>query len=391
MNEKVTQMVDLLFRDVQSSEEVQALHDEVLNNCQDRFADLTGSGLGEAEALAAVMESLKGMEDVLKDYPRKEAEEAGEVPEKTAEETDSGKDPGTGRVPDLMHFEPEDIRAIDGSLTFGDVEVEASEDTFSMQIDGGIFSELKPDGTLRLWQEKPSENLFRGIEWEKSFDSFESFGDALGRLGQNFSRIVNRGLSLTRHPDARVILRLPRRIHPDIRIRTMSGTIEWKDAVPGPEFTLCSTSGEISVRTDESFVLPLAQISTTSGDITLRMNAEKIIANSVSGDLSLTGNARELKMNSTSGDVDAAGAVREVWMKSTSGDLSLELTDPGPAEIGMNTVSGSVNVRLPDSVREAAAELNSQTGRIRTRGVDLVDDSPIHVKARTVSGDLSIS
>ena len=38
MNEKVTQMVDLLFRDVQSSEEVQALHDEVLNNCQDRFA-----------------------------------------------------------------------------------------------------------------------------------------------------------------------------------------------------------------------------------------------------------------------------------------------------------------------------------------------------------------
>ena len=40
MNEKVTQMVDLLFRDVLFSGEVQALYDEVLNNCQDRFADL---------------------------------------------------------------------------------------------------------------------------------------------------------------------------------------------------------------------------------------------------------------------------------------------------------------------------------------------------------------
>ena len=36
MNTKVTQMIELLFRDVQESDEVQALREEVLNNCQDR-------------------------------------------------------------------------------------------------------------------------------------------------------------------------------------------------------------------------------------------------------------------------------------------------------------------------------------------------------------------
>ena len=85
MNAKVTQMIELLFRDVEGSEEVQALHDEVLNNCHDRFEDLVRSGLSEDEALAAVMESLTGMEDVLKEYPRK-----AESREETSQEFSSG-------------------------------------------------------------------------------------------------------------------------------------------------------------------------------------------------------------------------------------------------------------------------------------------------------------
>lgn len=113
MNEKVTQMVSLLFRDVADSEEVQALHDEVLNNCQDRYADLIASGLSEEESLAAVMESLKGMEEVLKEYPRRE-------PEPQQPEEQSG--------PSLFSFEPEDIRALDAQLTSCDVEVLTSDE-----------------------------------------------------------------------------------------------------------------------------------------------------------------------------------------------------------------------------------------------------------------------
>ena len=50
MSTKVTQMIDLLFRDLEPSEEVQALHDEVLNNCQERFDDLIRNHLSEEEA-----------------------------------------------------------------------------------------------------------------------------------------------------------------------------------------------------------------------------------------------------------------------------------------------------------------------------------------------------
>ena len=71
MNEKVTQIVELLFRDMKMTEEVQALHDEVLNNCTDRYQDLISRGVMEEEALAAVHESLKGMEEVLKRKARK--------------------------------------------------------------------------------------------------------------------------------------------------------------------------------------------------------------------------------------------------------------------------------------------------------------------------------
>ncbi|MBR3165806.1 MAG: hypothetical protein IKF16_06525, partial [Lachnospiraceae bacterium] len=72
MNTHVTQMVELLFQNVQTSEEVQALHDEVMNNCQERYQDLISHGISEEEATAAVMESLKGMDEVLREYPQRE-------------------------------------------------------------------------------------------------------------------------------------------------------------------------------------------------------------------------------------------------------------------------------------------------------------------------------
>ena len=65
MNKMVKRMVDLLFEDVESTEETRELHDEIMNNCQDHFQDLTDSGMTEDEALSAVMESLSGMQEML--------------------------------------------------------------------------------------------------------------------------------------------------------------------------------------------------------------------------------------------------------------------------------------------------------------------------------------
>ena len=77
-NETVERIVNLLFQDVEMTDEVQALYDETMSNCQERYQDMTSRGLSDDDAIAAVVESLKGMEDVISQYPKKsEAPEAG--------------------------------------------------------------------------------------------------------------------------------------------------------------------------------------------------------------------------------------------------------------------------------------------------------------------------
>lgn len=369
MNEKVTQMVSLLFKDIEPSEEVQALRDEVLNNCQERFADLMREGLSEEEGLTAVMESLKGMDEVLKDYPRVSAEKAEEPLS-------------------LMHFEPEDIKAIDAQLTNCTVEVLASDEGFSLEKKGDAMMRLEEDGTLRLWQEKPEDSLFKGISWEESFDSFEHFGDAVNRLGRNLSNLV-RGFR-SNEQEQRITLRIPKTLHPRVRIRTTSGDIRWIGALPGEELTLQTTSGDVEARIDPDYILPHVCAATMSGDAELYLNAEVAKVTSVSGDVTWDGDAGRLDMNSTSGDAEAIGEIRSLGMNTTSGDLSLELTEEGPAEITVNTVSGNVDLRVPAMVMEIAAALKTVSGDVKYRNVEIVDDAPIRIQANTVSGDLKI-
>ena len=79
-NETVERIVNLLFQDVEMTDEVQALYDETMSNCQERYQDMTSRGLSDDDAIAAVVESLKGMEDVISQYPKKsEAPEAEEA------------------------------------------------------------------------------------------------------------------------------------------------------------------------------------------------------------------------------------------------------------------------------------------------------------------------
>ena len=363
MNTKVTQMVELLFRDVQSSEEVQALHDEVLNNCQDRFDDLVRSGLREEEALAAVMESLKGMEDVLKDYPRKEAAEAVRAPEEKEEEKAEEKT----AEPERAVFSPAAVKSVQGLLAGCDVEIVEAGEEVVLEKQGNVHYALDEDGTLRIWQEKVSENLFKGISWEESLSSFEHFGDAMNRLAQNFSQLLSGKIgSFGGASETHVTLRLPGTIHPDVCIRTTGGDISWTEAIPGSAFVLGTTSGDIRVRIDSSVLL-------------------------VSGDITWEGDAGVLEMNSTSGDASALGRIRMMDLNATSGELDLMLEDNSPSEAKINTVSGDISVRLPASVGEVSAKLSTVSGDIRTRGVDLVEESPIMIEAHTVSGDLKIS
>ena len=66
MNETVKRIVDILFQDTVENDETRALHEELMNNCQEHYQDLIGRGLSEDEAVSEVVESLKGTTNVLK-------------------------------------------------------------------------------------------------------------------------------------------------------------------------------------------------------------------------------------------------------------------------------------------------------------------------------------
>ena len=71
MNQTVKRIVDLLFEDTVENEETRALHEELMNNCQEHYEDLIQRGLTEDEATGEVVDSLKGMKDVIDQYPKK--------------------------------------------------------------------------------------------------------------------------------------------------------------------------------------------------------------------------------------------------------------------------------------------------------------------------------
>ena len=72
MNQTVKRIVDILFQDTVENDETRALHEELMNNCQEHYEDLIARGLSEDEAVGEVVDSLKGMKDVIAQYPKKE-------------------------------------------------------------------------------------------------------------------------------------------------------------------------------------------------------------------------------------------------------------------------------------------------------------------------------
>ena len=71
MNASIQAIIDHMFRDTVDNAETRALHEELLNNCLEHYDDLVGRGMTEIEAIDAVVDSLKGMKEVIDEYPKK--------------------------------------------------------------------------------------------------------------------------------------------------------------------------------------------------------------------------------------------------------------------------------------------------------------------------------
>ena len=384
MNTHVERMVELLFQHVVFSEEVQALHDEVMNNCPERYMDLVNRGLSEEEAVAAVMESLQGMEEVLAGYPQREASqeetvEPGTPPE--AEENNEEKEQEGCRS-----FLPEEVQKLDIQVSGCEVEVRESADGLvNVEVQGDIKMEIR-DGILSFHQDSAPKTIFRDINLDGNiFESFETFGESVRKLIQS----VTDGIRSAVETQGKITVYLPAEAHPTVSIRTTSGDVTWEKAIPGDAFSIQTTSGDIDIEMDQEEMLPRMEASTTSGDITCRMSAAEVRLGTISGDIDWLGDAGALTVQTTSGDAKMSGGVTLARLHAVSGDLTLCLEEQ-KVEVEVSTVSGDVTIRVPEETEAVHARLDSVSGDLRLRGIQTADHAGISIQGKTVSGDMII-
>lgn len=105
-------------------------------------------------------------------------------------------------------------------------------------------------------------------------------------------------------------------------------------------------------------------VKSASGDVTLDGVTGAIDANTATGDVEAQGLGGSVSFSSLSGDLAlAGGTVDRLVAHSVNGDITTDvnLRDGGRGQV--NTVSGEVTIRLPESI-SATVNLTSVSGRV---------------------------
>lgn len=392
MNATVTKIVDILFQDVEMSEEVTALKDEVMNNCQERFDDLMANGMEEDEAIAAVVDSLKGMDEVIGEYPKKRAEAPEPKDDSDAADEDSFLvyDSETGG----WHWVfKRPINKLDISLHYEDVRIEPSADEFvhvEFMQDGRTMRVEQEADTLLIRREEASDagrkNKHRRVEIH--MDNWK--GMSFGEIMQDAMRQATH-FSMDWDGDATVCVQLPKQSAPALNHWSVSGDLRAED-VCFSSVSIRTTSGDATLDLPEGFRAGELKVNTTSGEVDVTGNAERVSMQTMSGDIEYEGEVGALELSTASGDAHFAGSAKSVRGKTISGDLSVTLRDVQTCEANVATTSGDVSVSVPRELRDRTrVNTTSVSGGIRNR-CDCEDGSAVvTVNAKSISGDISIA
>ena len=413
MNDTVARIVDLMFENTEMNEEVAALRDEVMNNCQERYSDLTSSGMREDDAVAAVVESLKGMEDVIAQYRRKsrraaEHHAAEYAPPAGEDDTETGER--------HLIFASAEIHRIDLSLVSEDVTLEASHDAdyhviWNVDDDPCVHAESQ-NGILKI-ERLPGEYGRDGHRVKKIridardgmkdthvyMDGEEVCNDQAEKTLENVSTMLeNLGRSLGRMfsslrtgfgGSGGVIIRIPEHAVPHVKLLTTSGDIDVQH-VALAELNAISTSGDIDVELDEDQYLQVVDLRTTSGDIEATVFADEMSAGSTSGDVEVEGRIRELTVNTISGDIDVRADVVNVRFKAVSGDVELEFDSDELRDVQGSTISGDIDIDLPMGVGAIAISTSTRSGDVTTRYATNDVGPTVTGSISSLSGDITI-
>ena len=163
----------------------------------------------------------------------------------------------------------------------------------------------------------------------------------------------------------------------EVRLRSVSGSVDAFDV--GDDVYASSVSGSVDVRNSK-------------GDTH---------ANAISGAIRVTGPGGRVEADSKSGSVEIMGANNDVKAKAVSGRVSVQGVPGGNSFWELKTVSGSVELAVPQSANFHLTAENV-TGQIRTDIPIVIEEQNKHslrarvgnggsrVEIRTVSGQIEV-
>ena len=369
MNQTVKRIVDILFQDVVENEETNALHEELMNNCQEHYQDLVERGLSEDEAVAEVVESLKGMKDVIVQYPKKAAEHAY-TEEKKADEGKSFVFNGA----DTLRVETADQDITVNPSADGAIHIRCDDPE-------GVKAELV-GGEVRVTGEKKREKITAPFQIPEGEEvSISGLLNMVGKAIRNVATNLQGG--------APIFIEVPDGQMKEIELNSRSGDIECFCAM-ARKMTARSTSGDVTLQPVTEKTAEKLVVSTVSGDAEVHGSALDAEMSSMSGDVTVDGVFETLEMKSTSGEVEFNGSVLEAKASAVSGDISVTVENTTVKQITGKSTSGDVEIYLPHGLQSVHAECSTVSGDCLSRVSDAGIGAAVQIRAKSVSGDVSV-
>ncbi len=390
MNASIQGIIDHMFRDTVDNAETRALHEELLNNCLEHYDDLIGRGMSETEAIDAVVDSLKGMKEVIDEYPRKPGREENRpenrkenIPEVRAENTVQNDPPADKPSEYTYHISA--VRKLKTDLKNCDLKIGASADS---------MIHIRCEDMEQLTCELNSGTLTVGIV-DKTRKSVEEAGKQMNSQEFSVKSLLNfigkaigsvaTGLSVNWD----VYIDIPAAALAEMDLNAKSGDIEVRAVLP-ERLNAHSMSGDITVSAADQSPASRVTASAMSGDVKFSGNADTVTLASMSGEVKARGKYRTAELKSTSGDAEIDGEAEQVRVNSVSGDVEVNLGNATVSSIQARSTSGDVDISLAAGTDSVHASMSTVSGTARCGFRDGGAGARIQIQASSVSGDVTI-
>ena len=398
MNATIRGIIDHMFKDTAMTAETRALHEELLNNCLEHYDDLIGRGMSETEAVDAVVDSLKGMKEVIDEYPKKPGasgretaaeEKKTEIPVIRTEQQEEPEEAKTEQPaeekPCEYTFGTGQVRKLRTELKNCDLKIGLSADDrihvhcedmdqLKCSLDGSVLSVRTTDSTRQSLEEAGRQMNSQDF----------SLKGLLNFLGKTIGSVAS---SIT--VSWNVYIDLPAVSLQEMDLNARSGDVEVKAVLP-EQLIVRTMSGDVRVDACDGAKAEKADISTMSGEIEFFGSADRLRMSSMSGDVTAEGVFREAELKSTSGDAKIRGEAETVRIHSVSGNVTAMPRNADIRAIEARSTSGDAEIELAPGTDSVHTSVSTVSGTASCRVPDAGSSARLQISAASVSGDVTV-